>query len=54
MQLWLDMYSSCVVSYVRGMFTKLHAFPSFVPILMNWHIKGGWKYVNDQTGEFFS
>jgi len=24
-----------------------------VPILMNWHIQGGWKYVNDQTGEFF-
>lgn len=24
-----------------------------VPILMNWHIMGGWKYVNDQTGEFF-
>lgn len=24
-----------------------------VPILMNWHILGGWKYVNDKTGEFF-
>merc|ERR1712087_176609 len=24
-----------------------------VPILMNYHIMGGWKYVNDQTGEFF-
>jgi len=24
-----------------------------VPILMNHHIAGGWKYVNDQTGEFF-
>merc|ERR1712151_322429 len=24
-----------------------------VPILMNWHIQGGWKYVNEKTGEFF-
>lgn len=24
-----------------------------VPILMNWYIKGGWKYVNEKTGEFF-
>lgn len=24
-----------------------------VPVLMNWYIQGGWKYVNDQTGEFF-
>jgi len=24
-----------------------------VPILMNYHILGGWKYVNDKTGEFF-
>mmetsp|Transcript_67134 Transcript_67134/g.150945 ORF Transcript_67134/g.150945 Transcript_67134/m.150945 type:complete len:89 (+) Transcript_67134:1-267(+) len=20
---------------------------------MNWHLIGGWKYLNDQTGEFF-
>ena len=25
-----------------------------VPILVNRHIAGGWKYVNDQTGVFFS
>jgi len=24
-----------------------------VPILMNYYIKGGWKYVTEQTGEFF-
>jgi hypothetical protein len=24
-----------------------------VPVLMNWHIQGGWKYVNNNTGEFF-
>merc|ERR1711972_251416 len=24
-----------------------------VPILMNYYILGGWKYVNDKTGEFF-
>jgi len=24
-----------------------------VPILMNYYISGGWKYVNDKTGEFF-
>jgi len=24
-----------------------------VPVLMNYYIQGGWKYVNDQTGEFF-
>lgn len=24
-----------------------------VPILMNYYIQGGWKYVSDQTGEFF-
>merc|ERR1711957_991776 len=24
-----------------------------VPILMNWHIRGGWKYVADKTGEYF-
>jgi len=24
-----------------------------VPILMNYHIMGGWKYVNEKTGEFF-
>jgi hypothetical protein len=24
-----------------------------VPILMNYYIMGGWKYVNDQTGEYF-
>jgi len=24
-----------------------------VPVLMNYHIKGGWKYVNEKTGEFF-
>uniref|UniRef100_A0A7S4RY77 Uncharacterized protein n=1 Tax=Alexandrium monilatum TaxID=311494 RepID=A0A7S4RY77_9DINO len=24
-----------------------------VPILMNYHILGGWKYVNNMTGEFF-
>eukprot|EP00930_Biecheleria_cincta_P023687 TRINITY_DN17068_c0_g1_i3.p1 TRINITY_DN17068_c0_g1~~TRINITY_DN17068_c0_g1_i3.p1 ORF type:complete len:401 (-),score=75.28 TRINITY_DN17068_c0_g1_i3:63-1265(-) len=24
-----------------------------VPILMNWHIKGGWKYVTEKSGEFF-
>jgi len=23
------------------------------PLLMNYHIQGGWKYVNDKTGEFF-
>jgi len=23
------------------------------PVLMNWHLIGGWKYLNDQTGEFF-
>lgn len=23
------------------------------PVLMNWHLLGGWKYLNDQTGEFF-
>uniref|UniRef100_A0A7S4JMQ7 Uncharacterized protein n=1 Tax=Odontella aurita TaxID=265563 RepID=A0A7S4JMQ7_9STRA len=25
-----------------------------VPLLMNKHILGGWKYVNEETGEFFS
>ena len=25
-----------------------------VPLLMNRHISGGWKYMNDRTGEFFS
>lgn len=24
-----------------------------VPVLMNWNIAGGWKYVNEKTGEFF-
>merc|ERR1712217_948404 len=24
-----------------------------VPILMNWYIMGGWKYVQPETGEFF-
>ncbi|CAJ1362940.1 unnamed protein product [Effrenium voratum] len=24
-----------------------------VPLLTNWHIMGGWKYVNEKTGEFF-
>ncbi|CAE8588080.1 unnamed protein product [Polarella glacialis] len=24
-----------------------------VPILMNWYIQGGWKYVSEHTGEFF-
>lgn len=24
-----------------------------VPILMNWYISGGWKYVNETTGEYF-
>merc|ERR1712151_132277 len=24
-----------------------------VPILMNYHIMGGWKYVTEKTGEFF-
>ena len=24
-----------------------------VPLLMNYHIVGGWKYVNDKTGVFF-
>ena len=24
-----------------------------VPLLMNKHISGGWKYVTEQTGEFF-
>lgn len=24
-----------------------------VPVLMNYYILGGWKYVNDKTGEFF-
>jgi hypothetical protein len=24
-----------------------------VPIFMNYYIQGGWKYVNDKTGEFF-
>lgn len=23
------------------------------PVLMNWNILGGWKYVNEKTGEFF-
>jgi hypothetical protein len=25
-----------------------------IPLLMNRHISGGWKYMNDQTGEFFT
>lgn len=25
-----------------------------MPVVMNRHIVGGWKYVNDYTGEFFS
>jgi len=25
-----------------------------VPLLMNAHIKGGWKYLNEKTGEFFT
>ena len=25
-----------------------------VPLLMNRHISGGWKYINEQTGEFFT
>ena len=25
-----------------------------VPILVNWHIVGGWKYVTQETGEFFN
>jgi len=24
-----------------------------VPLLMNYHIMGGWKYINNRTGEFF-
>ena len=24
-----------------------------VPVLVNWHILGGWKYVAEETGEFF-
>ncbi|CAE7229129.1 unnamed protein product [Symbiodinium necroappetens] len=24
-----------------------------VPLLMNWHLIGGWKYLNNKTGEFF-
>lgn len=24
-----------------------------VPLLMNYHISGGWKYINEKTGEFF-
>jgi len=24
-----------------------------LPMLMNWHIAGGWKYLNEKTGEFF-
>jgi len=24
-----------------------------VPLLMNWNLIGGWKYLNDKTGEFF-
>ena len=23
------------------------------PLLMNYHIVGGWKYINEQTGVFF-
>jgi len=29
------------------------ALAADVPILMNYHIMGGWKYINDKTGEFF-
>jgi hypothetical protein len=25
-----------------------------MPVMMNQHIVGGWKYINRQTGEFFS
>ena len=25
-----------------------------VPLLTNRHISGGWKYINEQTGEFFT
>ena len=25
-----------------------------LPVLMNYNITGGWKYINDETGEFFS
>lgn len=30
-----------------------HALALNTPVLMNWHIMGGWKYVNQKTGEFF-
>jgi len=30
-----------------------HALALDTPVLMNWHIMGGWKYVNERTGEFF-
>eukprot|EP00930_Biecheleria_cincta_P096396 TRINITY_DN88253_c0_g1_i1.p1 TRINITY_DN88253_c0_g1~~TRINITY_DN88253_c0_g1_i1.p1 ORF type:complete len:446 (-),score=35.93 TRINITY_DN88253_c0_g1_i1:355-1692(-) len=30
-----------------------HALALDTPVLMNWHIMGGWKYINEQTGEFF-
>merc|ERR1719191_1718323 len=30
-----------------------HALALDTPVLMNWHIMGGWKYVNAKTGEFF-
>jgi hypothetical protein len=29
------------------------ALAADVPILMNYHIMGGWKYINSKTGEFF-
>ena len=25
-----------------------------IPVIMNRHIVGGWKYINNYTGEFFS
>ena len=24
-----------------------------IPVVMNYHILGGWKYINEETGEFF-
>ena len=29
------------------------AFCLDIPVVMNYHIVGGWKYVNEYTGEYF-
>ena len=36
------------------MYFAMQALALDVPLLMNRNIIGGWKYVNEKTGEFFN